>query len=77
MDDVFACVCFQSFCCCRSYGGFDNEQIGTHQIEALINDLVDDGIAMEGIYDVYKAGYDSPHKLDNRHNEIWICNRYY
>ncbi|XP_073431830.1 heme-binding protein 2 [Dendrobates tinctorius] len=55
----------------RSFGGFANGMKNQEQILQLSECLKRDGkLFDESIY--YTAGYDSPFKLLNRHNEVWL-----
>ncbi|XP_073483462.1 heme-binding protein 2 [Aquarana catesbeiana] len=55
----------------RSFGGFTNAAKNQEQILQLSECLKRDGKAFdENVY--YTAGYDSPFKLLNRHNEVWL-----
>ncbi|XP_077148929.1 heme-binding protein 2 [Ranitomeya variabilis] len=55
----------------RSFGGFTNGVKNQEQILQLSECLKRDGkLFDESIY--YTAGYDSPFKLLNRHNEVWL-----
>lgn len=55
----------------RSFGGFTNAEKNQEQILQLSECLKRDGkLFNENIY--YTAGYDSPFKLLNRHNEVWL-----
>ncbi|XP_069829848.1 heme-binding protein 2 [Dendropsophus ebraccatus] len=55
----------------RSFGGFTNNAKNQEQIQQLSECLKRDGkLFDENNY--YTAGYDSPFKLVNRHNEVWL-----
>ncbi|XP_030627877.1 heme-binding protein 2 [Chanos chanos] len=55
----------------RTFGGFANEQNVRENLLKLIESLQRDGMSFkESPY--YRAGYDSPFKLVNRRNEVWI-----
>lgn len=76
-DNVHLTV-FQPFCAyVKVYGGFSNmkkvEQHYNELVEALKRDgLGDDDFRTDAIY---SAGYDSPWKILNRHNEIWLISK--
>ncbi|XP_020634102.1 heme-binding protein 2 isoform X1 [Pogona vitticeps] len=58
----------------RSFGGFANAKRNQEEILALVESLKRDGKAFqEKVY--YSAGYDSPFKLLNRHNEVWLIKK--
>ncbi|XP_053145299.1 heme-binding protein 2 isoform X2 [Hemicordylus capensis] len=58
----------------RSFGGFAKAKKNQEEILALAESLKRDGKAFqERVY--YSAGYDSPFKLLNRHNEVWLIKR--
>ncbi|XP_070589710.1 heme-binding protein 2 isoform X1 [Erythrolamprus reginae] len=58
----------------RSFGGFAKAKRNQDEIQALAETLKRDGRTFqERIY--YTAGYDSPFKLLNRHNEVWLVKR--
>ncbi|XP_072265060.1 heme-binding protein 2 [Pyxicephalus adspersus] len=55
----------------RSFGGFTNAAKNQEQIEQLSECLKRDGKDFDtNVF--YTAGYDSPFKLLNRHNEVWL-----
>ncbi|XP_075453941.1 heme-binding protein 2 isoform X2 [Ascaphus truei] len=55
----------------RSFGGFTNAAKNQEQLLQLSESLKRDGkLFDENVY--YTAGYDSPFKLFNRHNEVWL-----
>ncbi|XP_047430354.1 heme-binding protein 2 [Mugil cephalus] len=55
----------------RTYGGFSNENMKREELQKLIESLKRDGVQyVEKPY--YAAGYDSPFKLTNRRNEVWV-----
>ncbi|XP_069497209.1 heme-binding protein 2-like [Ambystoma mexicanum] len=54
----------------RSFSGFTSVEKNTEEAQRLAQSLVRDGQCFhEDFY--YTAGYDSPFKLFNRHNEVW------
>ncbi|XP_061479966.1 heme-binding protein 2 [Rhineura floridana] len=58
----------------RSFGGFANAKKNQEEILALAESLKRDGRSFqEKVY--YSAGYDSPFKLLNRHNEVWLIKK--
>nr|XP_034964767.1 heme-binding protein 2 isoform X1 [Zootoca vivipara] len=58
----------------RSFGGFANAKKNQDEILALAESLKRDGKTFqEKVY--YTAGYDSPFKLLNRHNEVWLIRK--
>lgn len=58
----------------RSFGGFAKAKKNQEEIQALAETLRRDGRTFqEKIY--YTAGYDSPFKLLNRHNEVWLIKK--
>ncbi|MBN3306049.1 heme-binding protein 2 [Amia ocellicauda] len=58
----------------RTYGGFSNEQKSREELLQLIESLRRDGQQfVEEQY--YTAGYDSPFKMLNRHNEVWLLKK--
>lgn len=57
--------------CVRTFGGFANSQNTTEELLKLIESLKRDGMRFkEAPY--YRVGYDSPLKLVNRRNEVWL-----
>ncbi|KAM4772068.1 heme-binding protein 2 isoform 2-T2 [Rhinophrynus dorsalis] len=55
----------------RCFGGFTNAAKNQEHLLQLSDSLKRDGKAFdENVY--YTAGYDSPFKLLNRHNEVWL-----
>ena len=60
--------------CGRTYGGFANTQNTREELLKLSESLKRDGIAFkEAPY--YRVGYDSPFKLVNRRNEVWLIKK--
>ncbi|KAJ8410193.1 hypothetical protein AAFF_G00201740 [Aldrovandia affinis] len=58
----------------RTYGGFSNEQKSREQLLKLVESLQRDGLGFEE-KPYYTAGYDSPFKLTNRRNEVWLLKK--
>ncbi|XP_066533030.1 heme-binding protein 2 [Hoplias malabaricus] len=55
----------------RTFGGFANTQNTLEELLKLTESLKRDGMAFkESPY--YRVGYDSPFKLVNRRNEVWL-----
>ncbi|XP_053736264.1 heme-binding protein 2 isoform X1 [Synchiropus splendidus] len=55
----------------RTFGGFANEEMKKKELVNLLESLRRDAVPfVEQPY--YTAGYDSPFKLTNRRNEVWI-----
>ncbi|XP_063773498.1 heme-binding protein 2 isoform X2 [Pseudophryne corroboree] len=55
----------------RSFGGYTNGAKNLEHISKLSEHLKQDGkVFDENVY--YSAGYDSPFKPINRHNEVWL-----
>lgn len=60
----------------KVYGGYSNLDDVQKYSEELGEDLVKDGLGDTFRKDVFFfAGYDSPFKLLNRHNEIWFLRK--
>ena len=60
----------------KVYGGFSNIDEIQKYSEQLGEDLVEDGLGDTFRKDVFFfAGYDSPFKVFNRHNEIWYLRK--
>ncbi|XP_077566531.1 heme-binding protein 2 [Stigmatopora nigra] len=58
----------------RTYGGFSNETLARGELLQLSESLRRDGVPFaERPY--YVAGYDSPFKLVNRRNEVWLIHQ--
>lgn len=55
----------------RTFGGFANEQSKRDELLKLLESLKRDGAEYVD-QPFYVAGYDSPFKLTNRRNEVWI-----
>lgn len=53
----------------RSYGGFSNEDKLRENAVALVTALQKKGIKFDPKH-YFAAGYDSPYRLLNRHNEV-------
>ncbi|XP_056440376.1 heme-binding protein 2 [Gadus chalcogrammus] len=58
----------------RTYGGFSNEQVKRENLLKLVESLTRDGVSFQE-QPYYTAGYDSPFKLTNRRNEVWILKK--
>lgn len=59
---------------CRTYGGFSNENMKREELGKLLESLQRDGVPfVDKPY--YLAGYDSPFKLTNRRNEVWVLKK--
>uniref|UniRef100_A0A8C3RKV7 Heme-binding protein 2 n=1 Tax=Chelydra serpentina TaxID=8475 RepID=A0A8C3RKV7_CHESE len=58
----------------RSFGGYSSATKNQEELLTLAESLKRDGkVFDEKVY--YTAGYDSPFKLLNRHNEVWLIKR--
>ncbi|CAL8311619.1 unnamed protein product [Boreogadus saida] len=57
-----------------TYGGFSNEQVKRENLLRLVQSLTRDGVSFQE-QPYYTAGYDSPFKLTNRRNEVWILKK--
>ncbi|KAM4713247.1 heme-binding protein 2 [Anableps anableps] len=58
----------------RTYGGFSNENMKREELLKLLESLKRDGVEfVDAPY--YTAGYDSPFKLTNRRNEVWVLKK--
>ncbi|KAM9840146.1 heme-binding protein 2 [Aulostomus maculatus] len=55
----------------RTYSGFANEKSKREELLKLTESLQRDGVKYKD-KPFYAAGYDSPFKLTNRRNEVWI-----
>ncbi|KAM4522746.1 heme-binding protein 2 [Odontesthes bonariensis] len=58
----------------RTYGGFSNENTKQEELQKLIESLKRDGVEFVD-HPYYTAGYDSPFKLTNRRNEVWVLKK--
>ncbi|XP_053193144.1 heme-binding protein 2 [Scomber japonicus] len=58
----------------RTYGGFAKEKAKREELKKLIESLQRDGVPFVD-QPFYTAGYDSPFKLTNRTNEVWILKK--
>ncbi|XP_040921139.1 heme-binding protein 2 [Toxotes jaculatrix] len=58
----------------RTYGGFSNENMKREQLQKLLESLQRDGVPYVD-KPFYLAGYDSPFKLTNRRNEVWVLKK--
>lgn len=58
----------------RTHGGFSNEQMKRDELLKLLESLKRDGAEFVD-QPFYVAGYDSPFKLTNRRNEVWILKK--
>ena len=54
----------------RSFGGFANKQDYVEEAEKLAAAIGDESRYKQELY--YIVCYDSPRRLDDRHNEIWF-----
>ncbi|MEQ2191418.1 hypothetical protein XENOCAPTIV_028194, partial [Xenoophorus captivus] len=58
----------------RTYGGFSNDNMKREELLKLLESLKKDGVEfVDKPY--YTAGYDSPFKLTNRRNEVWVLKK--
>lgn len=58
----------------RGFGGFSNETMKRDELLKLMESLQRDGVQyMDQPF--YAAGYDSPFKLVNRKNEVWVLKK--
>ncbi|XP_005809612.1 heme-binding protein 2-like [Xiphophorus maculatus] len=58
----------------RTYGGFSNDNMKREELLKLLESLKRDGVEfVDKPY--YTAGYDSPFKLTNRRNEVWVLKK--
>lgn len=65
--------CF--FLLCRSFDGFSSAQKNQEQLLTLASILREEGkVFDEKVY--YTAGYNSPFKLLDRNNEVWLIQRH-
>ncbi|KAJ8009705.1 hypothetical protein DPEC_G00094300 [Dallia pectoralis] len=55
----------------RTYAGFSNTQKSREELLKLLESLQKDGASYKNT-PYYVCGYDSPFKLTNRRNEVWI-----
>ncbi|XP_067239170.1 heme-binding protein 2 [Chanodichthys erythropterus] len=55
----------------RTYGGFANSESSREELLKLMESLKRDGMKFKEA-PFYRAGYDSPFKLTNRRNEVWL-----
>ncbi|XP_060908037.1 heme-binding protein 2 [Labrus mixtus] len=55
----------------RTYGGFSNETLKRQELLKLLESLQRDGVPYVD-KPFYACGYDSPFKLTNRRNEVWV-----
>lgn len=58
----------------RTYGGFSNEKMKREEHLKLLESLQRDGVQYVD-KPFYTAGYDSPFKLTNRRNEVWVLKK--
>ncbi|XP_076027792.1 heme-binding protein 2 [Genypterus blacodes] len=58
----------------RTYGGFSNEKMKREELQKLMVSLQRDGAPYRDD-PYYAAGYDSPFKLTNRKNEVWLLKK--
>lgn len=74
MSAAIKCTIRFTYCVCvcgRTFGGFANSQNTRDELLNLIESLKRDGMSFkEAPY--YRVGYDSPFKLVNRRNEVWL-----
>ncbi|CAJ1078404.1 heme-binding protein 2-like [Xyrichtys novacula] len=58
----------------RTYGGFSNENTKQQELLKLLESLQRDGVPYID-HPYYVCGYDSPFKLTNRRNEVWVLKK--
>ncbi|KAK9531551.1 hypothetical protein VZT92_010970 [Zoarces viviparus] len=58
----------------RTFGGFSNENLKREELLKLMESLQRDGVQYVD-KPFYAAGYDSPFKLMNRRNEVWVLKK--
>lgn len=58
----------------RTFGGFANPQMRQEERLKLLECLQRDGVLFQD-QPYYTAGYDSPLKLTNRQNEVWVIKK--
>ncbi|XP_071335358.1 heme-binding protein 2 [Trachinotus anak] len=58
----------------RTYGGFSNENMKREELLKLLESLQRDGVPYVD-KPFYTVGYDSPFKLTNRRNEVWVLKK--
>ncbi|KAM6953895.1 heme-binding protein 2 [Aplochiton taeniatus] len=58
----------------RTYGGFSNPQMRREELLKLLESLQRDEVPFKE-HPYYTVGYDSPFKLINRKNEVWILQK--
>ncbi|KAM3603331.1 uncharacterized protein V6R79_020497 [Siganus canaliculatus] len=58
----------------RTFGGFANEKMRRDELLKLLESLQRDGVQYVD-QPFYSAGYDSPFKLTNRRNEVWVLKK--
>lgn len=63
-----------SYSSSRTYGGFSNEKMKREELLKLIESLQRDQVQYVD-KPFYAAGYDSPFKLTNRRNEVWVLKK--
>ena len=62
------------FLLCRSFDGFSSAQKNQEQLLTLASILREEGkVFDEKVY--YTAGYNSPFKLLDRNNEVWLIQK--
>jgi hypothetical protein len=54
-----------------SFGGYATGSIYSDKAREAVKALENAGVELEDSY-FYTAGYDSPFRLRNRHNEVWL-----
>jgi|TARA_B110000967_G_scaffold178939_1_gene194089 hypothetical protein len=55
----------------KSFGGYSDEKVLRKQAAELAKALVEDGVELDA-KSYYSAGYDSPFRPIDRHNEVWM-----
>ncbi|XP_040016358.1 heme-binding protein 2 [Gasterosteus aculeatus] len=58
----------------RTYGGFSTDNMKREELLKLMESLQRDGLQYVD-QPFYTAGYDSPFKLTNRRNEVWLLKK--
>ncbi|XP_068728634.1 heme-binding protein 2-like isoform X1 [Montipora capricornis] len=74
--DVFIST-LKKFCAyVTSYGGYSDSKAVQKNAEDLKNALIKDGLGGTFVKEVYfYAGYDSPFRVFDRHNEVWFIKK--
>ena len=73
-SDIVTCIYFAghivTYIFCRSFGGKPTPDDYMNELQTLADQIGDSSKYENAFY--FFAGYDSPYKVSDRHNEVWL-----